>query len=252
MEAVFARCRCVDSVVFRSCLGSRPRPASRACSLWAGRGILQLDRMLCRRQWRGVLGSERLVQSSVRGRRFRRRDRERWTRRRSGRVHALRSANGFSVCKETGTGLVPLPALPISRSHFSPTSQTPSRWPRSRGVSDTHGVGSCSTGRVAVPGCEATLSLQPAGAVFSVSETRSGWTVGVGGEYAFLDWLTGFIEYDHYGFRDDNGVSFGCGALLSNRDGGGVSNQYQNRRRCREGRPELEIRPHHTMVMRVP
>jgi hypothetical protein len=35
--------------------------------------------MLCRRQWRGVLGSERLVQSSVRGRRFRRRDRERWT-----------------------------------------------------------------------------------------------------------------------------------------------------------------------------
>jgi opacity protein-like surface antigen len=42
---------------------------------------------------------------------------------------------------------------------------------------------------------------------------RIGWTVGVGGEYAFLDWLTGFIEYDHYGFRDDNGVSFGCGAL---------------------------------------
>ncbi|MFZ2138887.1 MAG: outer membrane beta-barrel protein [Xanthobacteraceae bacterium] len=57
------------------------------------------------------------------------------------------------------------------------------------------------------------FSLQTAGAVFSVSETRSGWTVGVGGEYAFLDWLTGFIEYDHYGFRDDNGVSFGCGAL---------------------------------------
>ena len=56
------------------------------------------------------------------------------------------------------------------------------------------------------------FSLQTAGAVFSVSETRSGWTVGVGGEYAFLDWLTGFIEYDHYGFRDDNGVSFGCGA----------------------------------------
>jgi RND family efflux transporter MFP subunit len=59
------------------------------------------------------------------------------------------------------------------------------------------------------------FSLQTAGAVFSVSETRSGWTVGVGGEYAFLDWLTGFIEYDHYGFRDDNGVSFGCGALCT-------------------------------------
>jgi outer membrane immunogenic protein len=34
----------------------------------------------------------------------------------------------------------------------------------------------------------------------SGSETRGGWTVGVGGEYAFTDWLTGFIEYDHYDF----------------------------------------------------
>ena len=34
----------------------------------------------------------------------------------------------------------------------------------------------------------------------TASETRSGWTVGVGGEYAFLDWLTGFVEYDFYGF----------------------------------------------------
>jgi len=32
------------------------------------------------------------------------------------------------------------------------------------------------------------------------STTQSGWTVGVGGEYAFLSWLTGFIEYDYYGF----------------------------------------------------
>jgi outer membrane immunogenic protein len=37
-------------------------------------------------------------------------------------------------------------------------------------------------------------------AVVAGSETRSGWTVGVGGEYAFLDWLTGFIEYDYYDF----------------------------------------------------
>jgi outer membrane immunogenic protein len=55
------------------------------------------------------------------------------------------------------------------------------------------------------------FSLQTAGALFTVSETRSGWTVGVGGEYAFLDWLTGFIEYDYYGFRDNDGVLFACG-----------------------------------------
>jgi opacity protein-like surface antigen len=46
----------------------------------------------------------------------------------------------------------------------------------------------------------------------TVSETRNGWTIGVGGEYAFLDWLTGFIEYDYYGFRDNNNtVGFTCG-----------------------------------------
>ena len=55
------------------------------------------------------------------------------------------------------------------------------------------------------------FSLQAPGAVFSVSETRSGWTVGVGGEYAFLNWLTGFVEYDHYGFHDKDGVAFACG-----------------------------------------
>src|SRR6266849_6239361 len=34
--------------------------------------------------------------------------------------------------------------------------------------------------------------------VATASATQSGWTVGVGGEYAFLNWLTGFIEYDYY------------------------------------------------------
>jgi outer membrane immunogenic protein len=34
----------------------------------------------------------------------------------------------------------------------------------------------------------------------TASETSSGWTIGVGGEYAFLDWLTGFVEYDYYNF----------------------------------------------------
>ena len=32
------------------------------------------------------------------------------------------------------------------------------------------------------------------------AETRGGWTMGIGGEYAFLDWLTGFVEYDYYNF----------------------------------------------------
>jgi outer membrane immunogenic protein len=34
----------------------------------------------------------------------------------------------------------------------------------------------------------------------TVTEHRGGWTIGIGGEYAFLNWLTGFIEYDYYGF----------------------------------------------------
>jgi outer membrane immunogenic protein len=34
----------------------------------------------------------------------------------------------------------------------------------------------------------------------SVSATRSGWTIGVGGEYAFTNFLTGFIEYNYYDF----------------------------------------------------
>ncbi|HEY6258170.1 MAG TPA: outer membrane beta-barrel protein [Xanthobacteraceae bacterium] len=34
----------------------------------------------------------------------------------------------------------------------------------------------------------------------TVSDTRTGWTVGGGGEYAFTDWLTGFVEYDYYDF----------------------------------------------------
>jgi outer membrane immunogenic protein len=38
------------------------------------------------------------------------------------------------------------------------------------------------------------------GLVSLASETRGGWTVGIGGEYAFTDWVTGFVEYDYYGF----------------------------------------------------
>jgi outer membrane immunogenic protein len=29
---------------------------------------------------------------------------------------------------------------------------------------------------------------------------RLGWTIGVGGEYAFTNWLSGFVEYDYYNF----------------------------------------------------
>ncbi len=36
--------------------------------------------------------------------------------------------------------------------------------------------------------------------VDSASETRSGWTVGIGGEYAFTNYLSGFVEYNYYDF----------------------------------------------------
>jgi outer membrane immunogenic protein len=44
----------------------------------------------------------------------------------------------------------------------------------------------------------------------SASATQSGWTVGIGGEYAFLDWLTGFIEYDYYRFGSSNPGPLAC------------------------------------------
>jgi outer membrane immunogenic protein len=43
----------------------------------------------------------------------------------------------------------------------------------------------------------------------TLSNTRGGWTIGVGGEYAFLDWLTGFVEYDYYGFSNQS-TNFNC------------------------------------------
>src|SRR5262245_36881651 len=55
-----------------------------------------------------------------------------------------------------------------------------------------------------------TLTFVPTGLSATFSDTRSGWTIGVGVEYAFTNWLTAFIEYDHYDFgsRTDNVV---CG-----------------------------------------
>jgi outer membrane immunogenic protein len=34
----------------------------------------------------------------------------------------------------------------------------------------------------------------------SASETRGGWTVGVGGEYAFTNFVSAFVEYNYYDF----------------------------------------------------
>jgi outer membrane immunogenic protein len=43
--------------------------------------------------------------------------------------------------------------------------------------------------------------INPAGFTSaSASQTRPGWTVGIGGEYAFTNWLTGFAEYNYYDF----------------------------------------------------
>jgi outer membrane immunogenic protein len=57
---------------------------------------------------------------------------------------------------------------------------------------------------------QSDYSLLVAGATgATVSETKSGWTVGVGGEYAFLNSLSGFIEYDFYRFGN-NSNSFAC------------------------------------------
>jgi outer membrane immunogenic protein len=41
------------------------------------------------------------------------------------------------------------------------------------------------------------------------SETRGGWTIGIGAEYAFLDWLTGFAEFDYYNFGS-SAPAFNC------------------------------------------
>jgi outer membrane immunogenic protein len=52
--------------------------------------------------------------------------------------------------------------------------------------------------------------------IASARETRSGWTAGIGGEYAFNRNWSAFVEYDHYGlgtrsnaFTTPAGGSFG-------------------------------------------
>jgi outer membrane immunogenic protein len=38
------------------------------------------------------------------------------------------------------------------------------------------------------------------GTAYAAPVTRSGWTVGIGGEYAFTDFVSGFVEYNYYDF----------------------------------------------------
>jgi outer membrane immunogenic protein len=38
------------------------------------------------------------------------------------------------------------------------------------------------------------------GTAYTARETRPGWTIGIGGEYAFTDALSGFVEYNYYDF----------------------------------------------------
>jgi outer membrane immunogenic protein len=38
------------------------------------------------------------------------------------------------------------------------------------------------------------------GLPYTARDTRSGWTIGVGGEYAFTNFLSAFVEYNYYNF----------------------------------------------------
>jgi len=51
----------------------------------------------------------------------------------------------------------------------------------------------------------------------TASETRGGWTVGVGAEYAFTNWITGFVEYDYYDFGTRS-VGFAFNPLIASFD----------------------------------
>jgi outer membrane immunogenic protein len=49
------------------------------------------------------------------------------------------------------------------------------------------------------------------GTIALLDERRGGWSIGIGGEYAFLEWLTGFVEYDYYNLGPGGNV-FTCQA----------------------------------------
>jgi len=58
------------------------------------------------------------------------------------------------------------------------------------------------------------------GTAYRAGVTRSGWTVGIGGEYAFTNWLSGFAEYDYYDFgtRQNTFSRVSNGSLFSYTD----------------------------------
>jgi outer membrane immunogenic protein len=52
----------------------------------------------------------------------------------------------------------------------------------------------------------------------SGDRSRTGWTVGIGGEYAFADYLSGFVEYNYYDFgsRDLTFTTTPLGSFIAN------------------------------------
>jgi outer membrane immunogenic protein len=56
-----------------------------------------------------------------------------------------------------------------------------------------------------------SYAFQAGGVSFATGDgTPDGWTMGIGGEYAFLNWLTAFIEYDYYHFNEVSPAALGC------------------------------------------
>ena len=78
------------------------------------------------------------------------------------------------------------------------------------------GMGFSATSRAAGAWVQGDFGFQVAALPVAptVSLSQSGWTVGVGGEYAFLNWLTGFVEYDYYRFNNNNSTALACTALV--------------------------------------
>jgi opacity protein-like surface antigen len=71
------------------------------------------------------------------------------------------------------------------------------------------------------------------GTAYTARETRPGWTIGVGGEYAFTNVLSGFVEYNYYDFGTRQ-IAFHA---ASRRLGPGIR-RYQRDQERRARRPQ--------------